>query len=508
MVETIEQEQTVPQLHGQPKAAHDSWKVWLTAAMTLLVAIDGFFLIQALPVSNQDEPVYKGLAYMLAVHGKWAVPFYQGVVPGIEQFFGSGYPPLFMLGLAGWFKLFGFGVYQSHAYSMVIHLGGAALGGTLAAHLVDENKRFWSVVACLAVFSYMRLDRPDLLASLLALATVVLLFRSLEPSSKKCAGIGLCFAASLLVQPAATLLYGILLGMLLLQLFSFRRSFWLIGIVAATVFVAVEGTLFLLSPQGFEYFLGLSAKSNLWSRGADASWLPRLPNEAWPWLAWFALYLVAGLWIKRHQPSRGVWMLWVSTTASFLTWALLTEHITNYLMFLFPLAVVVGCAALCRLSTTGLLKKMAMAAAVGLLVISWIPIPVNLVRAVMMQDQDSYEYAHAAIRETIPGGSVVTGDGGLWTLLVNDYEYYIFTSGSHLAQAQYVVSQGTGAGRPGVSFFDMGYESLIGREFRLVFDGLIPERQRLIGIPIGRSRVGYGIRIYQRIAPANQTPGS
>jgi hypothetical protein len=188
----------------------------------------------------------------------------------------------------------------------------------------------------------------------------------------------------------------------------------------------------------------------------------------------------------------------LGTLAGLIVWAALTKRNPTYLMLLFPF-VVASCAAV----ASRLARPAAAAAGVALCFVIGSAIPVlNIARAFAMSPQDTYGYARHLVRDIIPAGSVVLGDGATFTLLAGRYEFYDTTWGSRqLGRADYVVATGIGTAQIGKTTFEPR------GPFKLVADSLVAEPQRLLGIPLGRSRMGYGLRIYRRWDPAVAASG-
>lgn len=490
---------------ADPRRTAAGWAWALAGTGVLLALLQAFLTSRLVPVLAGDESFFKGIAYQLWAHGLHAETsgYYRLIEPRYH-----GYPPLFFLALAAWFKAVGFGALQNHAFVSILRVVGAVLGGGLAGRLAAKKKALVSSVGAVAIFSYARMDRPDHLAWVLCLTAVVLLLDP-ERTTTKTIAATLASAAALVVVPSATIVYGVLLAVVVART-GVPRSGIRLGLAAFSLFLLCQAALYLAFPLHYRGFIRSCIARVVRTPDDFSGWL--MPSGAGLWVPWFALFLLfLPLWRRRSGTSwdadagRLAALFW-GTAASAAVWAATTPDSYVYLMFLFPFVVVVSLASLSRL--TGVREKSVLAAVALALALSWVRPALDLARAAAMREEDRYEHAAAAIRETLGEGSIVVADGPLWTALVERYDFYDLGLGASLvASARYVVTTGHGTGRLGVSGFETTALFRPG-EFRLVRDTLLAEPQRLFGIPLGRSRLGYGLRIYERVTPAFRVPAA
>ena len=88
------------------------------ALLTILLAFSFGALLLKYPPPGGDEPVIVDPAVNLVRHGYLGTNLYSGLVPGIERHYFL-YPPFYFVALAGWFKLFGVGLLQARAFSLL-----------------------------------------------------------------------------------------------------------------------------------------------------------------------------------------------------------------------------------------------------------------------------------------------------------------------------------------------------------------------------------------------------
>jgi hypothetical protein len=470
----------------------------LAIALFFACAVQAALVWRLVPIPTTDESLYKGVAYELAAHGRFALPQARGFYSGVESRF-IPYPPVFIGALAGWYRLVGFGAFQSQLFTAVLRLGAAGLAGLLAHRLADRHRDAWSVIACLAVFSYCRADRPDPLAVVLALVALALAIR--QPRTRStvlCAG--LCAAGALSVEPATVLLYGPLLVVYAWRSEIPRPVLRVAAAVAAGACLAAVGVSLALSHASMlRYYVAL-AVGKLRS-GHDATALRVLLHEStrfWaPWLLLFAALGLHALVQRRRAPLGGdAGALTAGTGAAFAVFLVAAPGQHHYLMLLYPFAVLSVAIWGSRLAH----ERSALCAASACLAAGWTLLVLDTGRAFAMETPDLQATTKSAIESRIPSGVLVAADGGLWTLLVARNDFRDLRWGRvDVPRADWVVSLGAGSGTTGVTTFEKGpYARLAASGYTVVYDGLVPRPQRLLGIPLGHSRLGWGVRIYRR----------
>ncbi len=498
---------------GGSRPERTSWPGSLIVVLVALALVDLFLLVRLFPPLTTDEVYFKGTAYHLATTGRWANPFVglagngpgDGLVP---------YPPLFMVALAGWFKLFGLGGYQNHAFVLLLHWMTALLAGVLTLRLVETRRGLWASMAAIGAFCYYRLDRTDVLAGVLVLASVLLLLESLDGSaghgSRARPVLLLGLLATFLVGPAATLLYGAVLSVFVIRSGLAWVSVRSLLLQLASCALLAVASSWALSAETFSTL----ARQIL---GAVATGLrhPFRLTGAFSWsdavfVPWFVALGIA-LLLSRRTPagadrSRRAVALAEATIFGVLVWLLLTPKAGTYLHLLLPLAVVAVVAITAGLFPRARLAPVAIA--LGCLLPGLLLALLTLARATTIDDRERYSSAAKAVEKYVPAGELVAGDGCLWTVFAGRNPFVDAGWAPHAARdARWIVSTGIGTGRAGLSVVEARPGVLRGGE-EVVFDGILREPQRISGIPLGRSRLGYGIRIYRSPAAPDLQRGS
>ncbi len=473
----------------------------LGATAVLVAAVYALLGANGLPIPGIDESFYKGVAFELATYGTWTLHSALGLHPDLDHFFIAGYPPLYMVLLAGWYRVFGFGFLQSQSLPLLLHWLSALGGGLLVYRLSALYRGWWAAVAFVGIAAYLRTDRPDPAAVCFAMWAAWLVVDDAVLTLKRAALIGLVWGASLLVQPVATVLYAAYVGLLIAVRLHRRGSVarLLLAVSVASVLVfGTEAWMYALHPEGFRYFLhATGAATEVGGRWAALGVVAR---DLWNFAPWLLLFGVAGVPLAGSQED-GTWprALWAGVVLM-VCMAIVLRPLGTYIMYAFPFGVVAATASLSQIRSTGWIRRVVIAAVLLGLAIAWTPVGVALARATQTYGSERPAYARAAIAAVIPPGRIVIGDAPLWTMLAERYEFYDSAWGARqLGRAEYVASIGSGSRRLGTSNFEVAHPELQS-QFDLVYDGIAATPQAILGYRVGRSRQGYGLRVFRRRA--------
>jgi len=167
-------------------------RVKLHADFLLFALITGAFVYTAaqrltdIPMPDSDEAMTLQVPYELLTRGKLAFPMYQYLGGNIQNVWHS-FSPVFFAALAGFLKLFGWGLTQARAFNLIT----AALMLFLT-YLIARRNFGWSaaVVTILLVvsdsvfFARSRLARNDMLAACFGLLAFYLYERAEEKNNR------------------------------------------------------------------------------------------------------------------------------------------------------------------------------------------------------------------------------------------------------------------------------------------------------------------------------------
>ncbi len=210
---------------------------WGGAVAVGAVATMVFLAASAVAVVYDDEASFADPARSAALGHSFGSPAMTGVLPGAEERV-LWQPPGYLLLLAGWFRIFGFGLIQGRALSAVT--AGLAVGliyvfasryvprgfAGLAAGVVALSP--WALRAATAI-------RPDSAALMCVMLSVVAVLSWVDrPTPRGAAWMALGVAGASLMHPIGAMA-GLFVGTYLMS----RRRWWTAGVVLTVAVVVV-----------------------------------------------------------------------------------------------------------------------------------------------------------------------------------------------------------------------------------------------------------------------------
>jgi hypothetical protein len=172
------------------------------------------------PAPGGDEAAFVDPAVNLATRGVLGTEIFQGIVPGIEQHI-YFHQPFYYVALAGWFRLFGIGLVQARAFSLLFAVVIVVFVYLLSRRWATAKQAF--IVAALCAVSFWLINRAsfarmDTLCVALILASVFVYMRATEKAKVSLYGIsGLLAGVAFVTHPLGLIAIGALSSHLLLS---------------------------------------------------------------------------------------------------------------------------------------------------------------------------------------------------------------------------------------------------------------------------------------------------
>jgi hypothetical protein len=487
-------------------AVKNRWLIYLVVAslgyLVVLTTLGRF------PNICGDEIYFKAAGREWAATGRFAAPELRGAFklqPPLEEVW-LPYPPLYPALFGCFVKAFGFGWRQCVSFDALIHVCLALLTFSVAGNLsagADRRAAFW---AGLAVLPLGVAGRPDDLAICIGMAALLPLLppmadngRALSLTSSIASGalFGLCAGTSIV---AAIVLGLIAMGYVVV------RSKTPVGIVvfglvwvgtAATVFAILIAPILLKHPDAYRQYPAVmrevfrSDTRRYWQK--IVHWLTLGRLVSFPVLGLMVLGLGTIVNSLRRNAIRRWSVLWLGPFAGVLFLLVFDPHNYLYLWFLGPYVLAVVAVTL---TDPGLAPKLLGAQILRgffvLLVLfgSTETVKQTIILAILSKTQ-SMEYNAHQIRDIVPPRSTVFNYDSWW-FLGNDYSVHdpVWAPSTHWSEVDYIVIQNCPLSQK--------FEDYVRTHFRLIHDNRSRTPCTLFGVPLSRSKTGFGARIFAR----------
>ncbi|MDR3710163.1 MAG: glycosyltransferase family 39 protein [Capsulimonadaceae bacterium] len=224
--------------------------------LVLLAFAASLPLLMKLPAPFIDEPGFIDPVVTLLRHGYLGTDLYNGYALGMEKHV-YWQPPLYFLALAAWFRVFGIGLAQARAFSLICSVGTVLLVYALSRRWATANQAFCASALCV-VSVWFQFDasvaRMDSLCIFLTFASVLAYLRAIDRSGKRWYGVsGLLAGLAVLTHPLGVVaLVVVVTHFLFVRRDVLRRSGEFGAFVACFAICVVAWTVYIL--QGPEAF--------------------------------------------------------------------------------------------------------------------------------------------------------------------------------------------------------------------------------------------------------------
>lgn len=482
----------------------------------IIVAIISVILfIFKLPFPWTDDLAYKQAGASFAKGIGFAAPGLKGYLPEVERVF-AHCPPIYPFLFGLWFSIFNFSLSSSLALSILICYLIMFLYVLL---FKTKLKKFPLYIYGLIFYVWcnavVAIHRPDTLFLLLALSTLLIIFKITSERMTFITqfSIIMLLGLSLAASPGLGLLFLVYLFFVLVSIRGFNMqtirtcciwSFFSIALFILFWWIFLRSDFYLvksqfIDPQILRQILGkhMTIKEGLiFTFYRTFQYIPLTILLTVIFFACILLY-------KNKRKFLISQFLGIAIVLSFLLIKL--PHKSTYItVFLSLAAFIFGMSLISVIENSKNLyfKKMLVLATFFSLLISCAPVIRMAFFPLTWNKADTYDYNIKLIQNNIKKGSKVLTDVIFWYGLNKDYEIFdaYFASGN-LYDCSYVLSAGCGSGKP-----DLPVLPRLNDEQRRYFyenftkqlSTLSNEPNKIFGIPISRSRWSYRFVLYKR----------
>jgi len=502
---------------------------WLkpTAFLSLLLLLAAFFVLEfAYPrFAATDEIAFKSPGRSMSQGGPFAAPELEGfedlhLNPPIERIYFI-YPPLYSWLFGEWTRVTGFGWAACVGYDALISaalalavfgvadtVAGILLGPTLLGTAL-------ALLSALLTLLFRQVGRPDELGMVLGFANAWWLLRLPAASSRRISFVSGVLAALMLCTSAGVFLaFMPVLAVLWLrrvkkpEIAPCAAAF---GLGAALTALLCLMPFFLSYPNFYQQFLKHSQsvlRSSAWNRisyGVSLAW-EVAPHRLFILLATVPTLCLGMVTLWRAGRIGETISLFVAPLVSF-GFLMFLRPAHPYMWFLEPWFLLVAVVVIANLKRPGILRLVATGwMAVWLAVASIWPVKDYIVRIALPAEQRLTPNARK-LGDLIPkGASVLTLQD--WWALGSDRAVYdpSFSNIQNLDRIEYFVTNGNGAGKPGVWFRPSNprYNAMVREHFEVISDTLPRAPIRVFGFKVTNSAYGFGSVVLRRVSAQAQ----
>jgi len=245
------------------------------------------------PVYETDESYILQVAYEILNRGRLALPMYRFLGGNIDNVWHS-FTPLYFFSLAGFLKLFGFGVLQGRVFNLIAALCCLTMVYLIGRRLFNWKVGFIAIVFVVSdptVLQRARMVRNDYAAEALALLAFYLYELAEErKTARYFVASGLAAGAGIMCHPSILYLVAAIVALMLLRrgwrFFRERRAYqFAAGVLAVLLYEVAYDALdyknLLLQYRDDNLHFGILSISGLWNN---------LLEEPTRYIRWYRIY--------------------------------------------------------------------------------------------------------------------------------------------------------------------------------------------------------------------------